>query len=179
MLETLMNLVQQHAGDAIVNNPAIPNNQNQAAMEAVSSGIMGGLQQQAQGGGLGDLLHLVTGGSNVNQSPVTQGVQQNVEQSLMQKLGISPGVAMSVAGALVPMVLSKLMNRAQDPNDTSVDGNSIMNSVTGHSGDWMSAAQSAMSGGQLNMGSLMSALGGGGQQGGGGLGGMLGGLFGR
>lgn len=179
MFETLMNLVQQNGNDAIVNNPAIPNSQNQDAMEAVSSGIMGGLQQHAQGGGLGDLLHMVTGGSSVNQSPVTQGVQQNVQQNLMQKLGISPAVAMSVAGAVVPMVLSKLMNRAQDPNDSSVDGNSIMGNITGHQGNWMSAAQSAMSGGQLDMGSLMSALGGGGQQSGGGLGGMLGGLFGR
>ncbi len=150
MFETLMNLVQQHSGQAIVNNPAIPNEQNNTAMETVTQSILGGLQQQAQGGGLSSLMGMLSGGgSNVTDSPVTQGVQQNVQQNLMEKLGISPAVAMSVAGALVPMVLNKLMHKAQDPNDSSVDSNSIMSALTG------------------------------GQQGGGGLGGMLGGLFGK
>ncbi|GAB3643736.1 hypothetical protein [Spirosoma arcticum] len=150
MFETLMNLVQQNAGQSVINNPAIPNDQNDTVMQTVTGSIMNGLGQQAQGGGLGSLLGMVTGqGGSIDSHPATQGVQQNVQQDLMSKLGISPQVAMSIAGALVPMVLGKLMNKANDPNDSSVDA-----------------------------GSLMSALGGGGQQSGGGLGGMLGGLFG-
>ncbi|CCH53409.1 hypothetical protein BN8_02501 [Fibrisoma limi BUZ 3] len=182
MLETLMNLVRQQSGDAIVNNPAIPNQQNEDAMQAVSNGILGGLQQQAQGGGLGNLLSMVMGqGGHEQQSAVTQGVQQNVQQNLMERLGISPQVAMSVAAAVVPMVLNKLMNKAQDPNDNSVDTNTIMGAATGQQGtDWMSMAQSAMADGRLDMNDLMRVMSGGGsgQQSGGGLGGMLGGLFG-
>lgn len=151
MFETLMNLVQQNAGQSVINNPAIPNDQNDSVMQTVTGSIMNGLGQQGQGGGLGSLLGMVTGqggGGNFDSHPTTQGVQQHVQQDLMSKLGISPQVAMSVAGALVPMVLSKLMHKAADPNDSSVD-----------------------------TGSLMSAFGGG-QQSGGGLGGMLGGLLG-
>lgn len=177
-----MNLVQQQSGQAIVNNPAIPNEQNDMAMQTVTQSILGGLQQQAQGGGLGNLLNMVTGnGSNVADSPVTQGVQANVQQNLMEKLGISPQVAMSVAASVVPMVLSKLMNKAQDPNDNSLDGNGVMNAATGQQGtDWMGMAQSAMADGKLDMNDLMRTMGGGGApqgQSGGGLGGMLGGLF--
>lgn len=173
-----MNLVKQNAGGAIVNNPGIPNEQNNAAIETVAQSMMGGLSQQAQGGGLGNLLGMVVGGgSNVQDSPVTQGVQQHVEQNLMQKLGISPQVAMSVAAALVPMVLGKLMNKAADPNDSSVDGNTIMGAATGQQGtDWMGMASSAMADGKLDMNDLIRQAGGG--QTGGGLGGMLGGLFG-
>lgn len=189
MLETLMNLVRQQSGDAIINNPAIPNEHNNTAMEAVTSGIFGGLQQQAQGGGIGNLLGMVMGqGGNVQDSPVTAGVQQNVQQSLMEKLGISPAVAMSIAGSLVPMVLGKLMHKAQDPNDSSVDQNGLMNMIAGQQGgggmDWMGAASSAMADGKLDMNDLMRiggglmGGGGGGQQQSGGLGGMLGGLFG-
>lgn len=179
MLETLMNLVQQHAGQAVVNNPAIPNAQNDSVMQTVASSIMSGLGQQAQGGGLGNLLGMVVNGGNEQQSSVTQGVQQHVEQNLMEKLGISPQVAMSVASAIVPMVLSKLMHKASDPNDSSVDGNSILGAATGKQGvDWMGMAGSAMADGKLDMNDLMRAAG---QQtgGGGGLGGMLGGLFGK
>lgn len=192
MMETLMNLIRQQAGDAVINNPAIPNNQNETAIQAISSGIFGGLQQQAQGGNLGDLISMVTGqgsGANVSTNPVTQGVQQNVQQSLMERLGISPQIAMSIATVVVPMVLSKLMNKAQDSNDSSVDGNSILTSVTGNQGvDWMGMASSAMADGKLDMNDLMRVAGGfmgGGnsskpnQSGGGGLGGMLGGLFGN
>ena len=175
-----MNLVQQQSGQAVINNPAIPNDQNDSVMQTVASSIMGGLGQQAQGGGLGNLLGMLTGQGGAAQGEVTQGVQQHVEQNLMQKLGISPQVAMSVAAAVVPMVLSKLMHKAQDPNDSSVDGNSIMNAATGQQGtDWMGAASSAMADGKLDMGDLMRVMGGqGGQQSGGGLGSMLGGLFG-
>lgn len=176
-----MNLVKQQSGQAVINNPAIPNDQNDNVMQTVASSIMSGLGQQAQGGGLGNLLGMVVnGGGNVQDNPVTQGVQQNVEQSLMQKLGISPQVAMSVAAAVVPMVLGKLMNKAADPNDSSVDGNSIMGAATGQQGvDWMGAASSAMADGKLDMNDLMRVMSG--QQGGqagGGLGSMLGGLFG-
>jgi len=149
MFETLMNLVQQNAGQSVINNPAVPNDQNDNVMQTVTGSIMNGLGQQAQGGGLGSLLGMVTGqGGSTDNHPAVQGVQQNVQQDLMSKLGISPQVAMSIAGALVPIVLNKLMHKANDPNDSSVDA-----------------------------GSLLSSLGGGGGQGGG-LGGMLGGLFG-
>lgn len=178
MLETLMNLVKQQAGQAVINNPAIPNSQNDNVLQTVAGSILSGLGQQAQGGGLGNLLGMVVNGANVQQSPVTQGVQQHVEQSLMEKLGISPQVAMSVAGAIVPIVLSKLMHKASDPADSSVDGNSILGAATGNQGiDWMGMAGSAMADGKLDMNDLLRVAG---QQGGsgGGLGGMLGGLFG-
>ncbi|GAB4036533.1 hypothetical protein [Spirosoma gilvum] len=175
MFETLMNLVQQNAGQSVINNPAIPNSQNDNVMQTVASSILSGLGQQAQGGGLGNLLGMVVNGGNVQQSAVTQGVQQHVEQSLMEKMGISPQVAMSVAATLVPVVLSKLMHKASDPNDSSVDGNSILGAATGQQGvDWMGMASSAMADGKLDMNDLMRVA----TQQGGGLGGMLGGLFG-
>lgn len=131
-----MNLVQQNAGSAIVNNPAIPNQQNNAVMETVTQSIMHGLGQQAQGGGLGNLLNMFTGGqgANITDHPVTTGVQSNVQEDLMSKLGISPQVASMVAAAVVPMVLNKFMHKAADPNDSSVDAGSLMSSLGGGGG---------------------------------------------
>ncbi|MVM36363.1 hypothetical protein GO755_40565 [Spirosoma sp. HMF4905] len=135
MFETILNLVRQHAGQSVINNPAIPNEKNDTVLQTVTSGIMNGLGQQAQGGGLGGLLGMVTGqGGSVADHPATQGVQQTVQQDLMSKLGISPQVAMSVAGALVPLVLGKLLHKANDPNDSSVDAGSLLNSLGGQSG---------------------------------------------
>jgi hypothetical protein len=135
MFETIMNLVQQHAGPSVVSNPAIPNEQNDTVLQTVTGSIMNGLGQHAQGGGLGSLLSMVTGqGSQVTDHPVTQGVQQTVQQDLTNKLGISPQVAMSVASSLVPMVLGKLMHKANDPTDSSVDAGSLLSSLGGPGG---------------------------------------------
>ena len=160
MLETLMKLVQQQAGQAVVNNPSIPNSQNDNVMQTVASSILSSLGQQAQGGGLGNLLGMVVNGGNIQQNPVTKGVQQNVEQNLMQKLGISPQVAMSVAATLVPIVLNKLMAKASDPNDSSIDANSIMGAATGQQGiDWMGMASEAMADGKLDMNDVLRIAG--------------------
>ncbi|MCK8494058.1 MULTISPECIES: DUF937 domain-containing protein [Spirosoma] len=185
MLETLMNLVQQQAGSAITSNTAIPSDKHQDAFQAVSGGILSGLQQQAQGGGLGNLIGMLTGNSGAQQE-VNQGVQKTVQENLFQKLGISPQVAMSIAAAVVPIVLSKLSQKAQDPNDHSVNPNDVVGSITGKQGtDWMSMAQSAMADGKLDMSDLMRMMSGSNaqaqpkQQSGGGLSDMLGGLFGK
>lgn len=193
MLETLMNLVRQQSGDAIVNNPAVPNEKNETAMQSVMEGIMGGLTQQAQGGNVGGLLSTIMGqqgGAGNMQNPIMGGIMNNVVGSLMGRLGVSQGVAGGIASAVVPMVLEKFFSKATDPNDSSVDVGGIMKEVTGNEQaagvDWMGMASTSMADGKLDMSDLMRVaggfMGGGSQQqqgGGGGLGGMLGGLFGK
>ncbi len=56
MLENLINLVKEQAGDAIVNNPAIPNENNEAAIQSAGESIAGGLQNIISSGGLKDVL---------------------------------------------------------------------------------------------------------------------------
>ena len=44
MLENLINLVRENAGDAIINNPAIPNERNEEAVQDTSNSIVSSLQ---------------------------------------------------------------------------------------------------------------------------------------
>ncbi len=39
MLDQLILLVKEHAGEAIINNPAIPNEKNEAAISETAGGI--------------------------------------------------------------------------------------------------------------------------------------------
>jgi hypothetical protein len=48
----------------------------------------------------------------------------------MDKLGIDNQAAKQIAEVLVPVVISKLVNRTNDPNDNSFDINSIFSSLT-------------------------------------------------
>ncbi len=40
MLEQLIKLVKEHAGEAIINNPAVPNEHHEEAIKATAGGIM-------------------------------------------------------------------------------------------------------------------------------------------
>jgi hypothetical protein len=50
MFENLINLVRQNAGDAVINNPAIPNEKNEEAVETASGSIISTLKNALAGG---------------------------------------------------------------------------------------------------------------------------------
>ncbi|WP_234734096.1 DUF937 domain-containing protein [Tellurirhabdus bombi] len=191
MLDILMNLVRQNTGGSGLTGSAIPNGQSEDAVKTVSNGILGGLQQQVTSGNLGGLISMFTGkGGSVEQNPVTGQVSNHVGDQLQQRFGISTQQAMSIAAAIVPIVLSKLVHKSNDPQDSSVSTGDIMGNLTGKQGvDWASMAGSVMADGKLDMNDLTRLAGnfmGGGsssskepEKQSGGLGGLLGGMFGR
>src|SRR5882672_12784871 len=79
MLENLLQLVTQNAGDAITNNPQIPNEHNEAAVQDASSSIMDvlGSHLSSGGGGLAGVLSLLKGGGDLSSNPIVgQIIQQ-------------------------------------------------------------------------------------------------------
>lgn len=170
MLDNLLNLVKSHAGNAIINNPAIPNEHNDAAVEVASSSIFDTLKNAATGGNIGDVMSMFSGGAgNAASSPLAGIMQNSMVQNLMQKFGIDQGAASNVASGLLPNVLQNLVHKTNDPNDSSFDLQGILSKVTGGAGG-------------LDIGSLVSNFTGGGNQqqnSGGGIMDSLKGLFGN
>ena len=175
MLEQLMGLIQDHSQDAIVNNPAIPNEHNDSAMQTIMGAITGGMQQQVQGGqgGMSGLAGLLggqsgTGGSGLMSNPIVAGIAQNAISGLMAKFGLGSGAASGIVSQVLPGVMGSMVSQTADPANSNFNMGDIMN---------------VMADGKVDMGDIMNIagkfMGGGGQQqGGGGLGGLLGGLFG-
>ncbi|MEA5458465.1 DUF937 domain-containing protein [Arcicella sp. LKC2W] len=175
MLEQLMGLIQDQSQDAIVNNPAIPNEHNNDAMQTILGAITGGMQQQAQSGqgGLAGLAGLLggqsgQGGSSLMSNPIVAGIAQQAIGGLMQKFGLGNSAAAGIVSQVLPGVLGSMISKTNDPNDNSFNMTDIMG---------------VMADGKVDMSDVMNIAGkfmGGGQQGGaaGGLGGLLGGLFG-
>jgi hypothetical protein len=119
MLDQIMDLVKQHAGDAIINNNAIPNEHNDTAIATTGNSIMESLQQAiGSGGSFAGIQDLLMGG----------GLQQNVATSLQNQLGIDSGAASGVAGSIVPNVLSGLMEKV---SSSGIDINSILGNLSG------------------------------------------------
>ena len=196
MLEQLMSLIQDNSQDAIVNNPAIPNQNNNAAMQTVFQSVLGGLQNEAQGGNLSGLMGLLSGqggqGGSLMNNPIVAGIAQNAIGSLMEKFGLSNSAAGNIIAQVLPGVLSSMISKTSNPNDNSMDFGGIMGSLLGgqapqqqQGGFDFNQIGYALADGKLDMNDVMriggSLLGGnsGNAGGAGGLGGLLGGLFGK
>ncbi|MFY7826703.1 MAG: DUF937 domain-containing protein [Flectobacillus sp.] len=167
MLEQLMGLIQDHSQDAIVNNPAIPNEKNNDAMQTILGAITGGLQQQAQGGGLASVMGLLggqagTSGGNLMSNPIVANITQQAVSGLMQKFGLENSAAAGIVSQVLPGVIGSVISKTNDPNDNSLN---------------LSDFTSAFNDGKFDMNDVSNIAGKllGGNSGG--LGGMLGGLF--
>ncbi len=132
MLEQLFNLVKEQAGSAIIQNPDIPNEQNDEAVADVTNNIAGGLQQALAGGQFKDVLKLLGGqGGDLQNNPLASQLSGNAIQSLMNKFNLNQGQAGGIVSSLLPMVLQKLISKTNDPKDNSFDLQGIFSSLTG------------------------------------------------
>jgi hypothetical protein len=130
MFDELLKLVTSESQQPIVNNPQIPNQHNETAIQTTTTSILESLKGEVQKGNGSGVLNLLGGSSGVEGNPITGNLTKNVTNSLMDKLGIDNPAAKQIAAVLVPVVISKLVNRTNDPNDNGFDLNSIFGSLT-------------------------------------------------
>ncbi len=135
MLENIIDLVREHAGAAIVDNPAIPNEHNEAVTAEAGNSIMDGLKNMISQGQSGDLLNLFSHPSGDFQSnPAVQNISAGFIQNLIGKFGIDPAAASGVASNLIPSVLQQLVHKTNDTADNSFSLESILGHLTGGQG---------------------------------------------
>ena len=172
MFDNLLELVKGNAGDAIVNNSAVPNEQNDAVINHASGSIMDSLKSQLAGGNLADILSTLGGKSGMANNPVVSNMISSVTSSLMVKFGLSNEAASSVSSGLVPNVMTQLVSKTNDPTDSSFDLDGILNSLTGGKTQGMDLTSMLSGGGNIkDLAGKFSGTGG--------IGGMLGNLFGK
>lgn len=132
MLAQIMELVQQQAGSAIVQNPAVPNDKNDATTMVAGESLQNGLQQLLSGGGVKQIMDLFSGKTPVsNDNPAVQQISGNVVSDLMNKVGLSGDQAGNVASSLVPNALQDLIQKVKDPNNSQFQIQDIFNQLSG------------------------------------------------
>ncbi|HEV7349540.1 hypothetical protein [Telluribacter sp.] len=206
MLDQLFNLIKDQSQEAVVKNPAVPDQYNRDVMQTLMGSITGGMQQEVQQGNLDGVMGLLSGRTvggggiaSMLANPIVSSISQTATSKLVERFGLSPAIASGIVAAVLPAVLSRFINKTSNPNDSSMDFNSILGSLLGGSASTASPAQKgnginfneigyALADGKLDMNDLQR-LGGGllgntsgtsGNKGDApGLGGLLGGLFGQ
>jgi len=175
MFENLLDLVKSNAGDAVIKNTAVPNEQNEAVINHASGSIVESLKNQLAGGNFNELLSTLGGKSGLIDNPVIGNLVSSVSDSLMSKFGLSTQAAASVSTQLVPNVMTQLVKKTNDPSDSSFDLGSIFNTLSdGKTKDW--DLNKLLSGG-VNLQDVAGKLSSTAMQGG--VSGMLGNLFGK
>ena len=124
MIENLLNLIRENAGDSIINNPDIPNERNDEAIQATGASILTGLQGMMAQGNVKEVLGMFAQGEVDQQNPVVQNLSGNVISDMMGRFGMDRGKAGSLVGSLLPVILSQLVRKTNDPsnNGFSLDG---------------------------------------------------------
>lgn len=135
MFENLLNLVKENAADAIINNPAIPNDRNDEAISYASNSIVDGLKGALANGNINDLLSMFKG-ENAATSPIAQNIQGGFIQNLMEKFGLDNAQAGGIANSLLPSILNQFASKTNDPNDNSFDLQDIVQKLNGGNGEF-------------------------------------------
>lgn len=179
MLEELFNLVKENAKQPVVDSNDIPNDQNDAVVAEATNTVASGLRNMVAGGGLQNIISMFTGGgqqqgqdskSSLMSNPVVSMMIGHFAGKLMSKYNIGGSQANNVASNLIPQVISGLISKTNDPNNSGFSLDGLLNSITG--GKVTEAAQN--SGGGFDIGSLISQFtGGGNQQNSGSAGGLM------
>ncbi len=171
MLEELFNLVKGSATETVVNNPDVPNEHNSAVIAEATNTVASGLRNMVAGGGLQNILSLFSGGQQQNgkgllSNPIVNMMIGHFTSKLSSKFGLNGNQAGNVANNLIPNVISSLINKTNDPNDSSFSIEGLLNSITG--GQSVQVAQEQQSAGNagFNFQDLISQFTNSGQSGG-------------
>ncbi len=134
MLDQLLKLVEQSAQQPIVQNKAIPDQFNNAAIKDVTQQILSTLKAEIANGNMQQIVGLFqSNGRSLNAHPVVSNINQSVINSLVSKFGINASLAQTVAAEVVPNVIGQVIRKANDPKDIDFDLQQMMRSMSGNS----------------------------------------------
>ena len=130
MLDNLTDLVRQNAGEAVINNPSIPNEKNEQAVENAGGSIMSTLQHALSGGRLNEVLGFFKKGS-AGSPEIVQEATSNYAKDLQINLGLNEEEAKATASKVVPQTMEQLAAKTADPADKSFNIQDIFNKLSG------------------------------------------------
>ena len=147
MLENLSQLVRENVQESVVNNADIPNEHNEAVIQAASGSIFDSLKDQLSSGNIGALTDIFNGNQAEGSQVATQASGSFVDK--LSGLGINADTAKSLASSIIPGIIAKFTQKTNDPNDSSFNIKDILGSLGGEDGKFdMSDVIGMFNGGQ-------------------------------
>jgi hypothetical protein len=161
MLEQLLKLVEQTSQKDIVENKAVPDQFNNAAIKEVTTQIISNLKGQVAQGNMQQIIALFQsgGGKAMGSNPIVSTMVASVTASLTSRFSLPPHAAQAVATSLVPSVMSQVIKKANDPRDIDFDLQQMMRGMTGNNSlDISGMISQAPKGAMGNIGNIFGKL---------------------
>lgn len=154
MLKELFDLVRGNARESVIDNPDVPNQHNNEVVAEATNTVASGFRNVVAGGGIQNLLSLFSGGGKSKKgllsNPIVNMMMGHFASKLMNKFSLNNNQANRLSGNLIPNVISNLINKTNDPNDSGFSIEKLIGSITGNKTE-VAAAQHSGGGGLQDM----------------------------
>lgn len=131
MLQDVMNMVRETVSNAISGNQEVPEEKKGQVVETTTHAIADGLKRNMNMDNLKGIVSLFKGHDSTDKNPITGNIETSVANALKEQVGLQPNTANSITASIVPMVISALAGRMNDPNDKEFDVQNLIRSFIG------------------------------------------------
>lgn len=128
MIDQIKSIVREYSGDAIINNPVIPNDKNEKAIDTTAASLVEHIKGEASMGNVNSLIDIFRKDDDPALNPSVSRVSTGVAGDLAKKLGIDNAAAMGVVNKIIPPIINEIRSKAKDPNDKEFNVQSLMSS---------------------------------------------------
>ncbi|HLN52173.1 MAG TPA: hypothetical protein VK212_00605 [Lentimicrobium sp.] len=128
MIEEVKSIVREYSDDAIINNPAIPNDKNEKAIETTANSLIEHIKDEARTGNTHALLDILKKNDDPALNPSVNRVSTGVAGDLVKKLGVDNSTAMGVVNKIIPPIIDKIRTKANDPGEKEINLNNFLGS---------------------------------------------------
>ena len=129
----MQKVVEECAQQVIIQNKAIPNQLNSAAIREVSEQVFACLKDQVEKGEMQEVVSLFQSSAIKPNNPVVATMTSCVASCLTTKFNIPVQDSQTVANSLVPAVMSEVISKTNDPRNVDFDLQQMMRGMTGDS----------------------------------------------
>lgn len=140
MMDKIKSIVREFSEDAIVNNPVIPNDKNETAIDTTAASLVEHIKGEASMGNVNSLIDIFRKDDDPALNPSVSRVSTGVAGDLAKKLGIDNAAAMGVVNKIIPPIINEIRSKAKDPNDKEFNVQTLMNSF-GKGGNLMNSVK--------------------------------------
>ncbi|MBS1524218.1 MAG: hypothetical protein JST19_01130 [Bacteroidetes bacterium] len=143
MFEKLFLLVKNKAGQAVIDNPEIPEKYREAVMNEASSSIIEVLKGQMESGRLKDLVKYFQY-PDIYQNPLVNSVVNKFASKLNKFYGIDPASALQIAKSVMPPVMLELIKQSKSEQNKDFALSSFLSKINGNRADLTSLVKEMM-----------------------------------
>ncbi|RYU87944.1 hypothetical protein EWM62_15745 [Mucilaginibacter terrigena] len=134
MFEKLFLLVKNNADNAVINNPAVPEQYREAVINEASSSIIEVLKNQMESGRLKDLVKYFQF-SGLYDNPLINSAVNKFANKLNNFYNIDTPQAMQIADELIPPVMQELIKQSKSEQNKEFALSAMLSKLSGNAGD--------------------------------------------